>query len=174
VRKRKKILRLVKAYGRDSISTICFRLANSALLGAIPSSNFGLGYAEHELASGVKQTEIRHCTDLGSRQSDFLADSLCHRREGNLTFRRSSRIRPPTETRSSLKRQNRIGICWCCAGTRIGYMKGAACVLKKTSHGRAYHRSRRWYHTPRADHGLTQPNLRPSCPRPSHFPGRGV
>jgi hypothetical protein len=128
---KKKFLRLVKAYGRNSI---CFQsgnlgslkiLANLAL-GTIASSNFGLGYAEHEPASGVKQTEIRHCTDLRSRW-EFQVDSLCQRRQGILTFRRSSRIQihPLTETRGPLKRQNQY-LLVCCAATRIGYMKGVA------------------------------------------------
>ena len=74
------------------------------------------------LPSVVKQTEIWHCTDLGSRQSEFQVESLCDHRQGNLTFRRSSRssrIRPPTEARRPLKKQNRC-LLVCCVGTRIG------------------------------------------------------
>jgi hypothetical protein len=57
-------------------------------MGAIASSNFGLGYAEHELASGVKQTKIRHSTDLRSRL-EVQVDSLSQGRQGILTFRLS-------------------------------------------------------------------------------------
>ena len=122
--KKKKIIRLVKAYGRDSICSQSRNLGNLAL-GAIAGSNLGLGYAEHELASVVKQTKIRHCTDLRLR-SYFQVDSLCQRRQGIATFCRRSRIEhPPTETRRPLKRHNRY-LLVCCAGTRIGYMKGVA------------------------------------------------
>ena len=53
---KKHFLRVVKTYGRDSI---CFQsrdlrnLGNLAL-GAIASSDFGLGYAGHELCVGCE------------------------------------------------------------------------------------------------------------------------
>jgi hypothetical protein len=98
---------------------------NLALGGPIAPSNFGLGlgYAEYELAPGVKQTEIRHFTDLRS-QSDCQVHQVgslgqCRLGQRVLTFCQSSRIHSPTENQSHIKRQNQY-LLMCCAGTRLG------------------------------------------------------
>lgn len=116
---KKKFRKLVKAYGQDSICIQSRYLGNLAM-GAIASSSFGLENAEHEPSSGVKQTEIRRCTDLQGR-SGFQVDSLYQRRcrQGILTFRRSSGI-APTNRLGGGHLKGRIYLLVCCAGPYEG------------------------------------------------------
>ena len=107
--------------------------------GVAAASNFGLGNAEYESSVGGEAKQIRHCTDLGSQQSEFQVESLCDCRQGNLTFR----TRLEARGTRGYSHQRRLGgdlkqrrcLPVCCAGTGIGYInyKGMATIPKGRS-----------------------------------------